>query len=52
MGIETKAGNPIETLAAALALAYVIERPNEKFVEDIQKNRMVDAKLGKATYER
>jgi len=33
-------------------LAYVIDRPNEKFIEDISKQRMVDAKLGKATYER
>jgi hypothetical protein len=33
-------------------LAYVIERPNEKFIEDIQRHRMVDARLGKATYER
>lgn len=32
--------------------AYVINRPNEKFIEDIQRHRMVDAKLGKATYER
>lgn len=33
-------------------LAYVIDRPNEKFVEDIARQRMVDAKLGKSTYER
>ena len=33
-------------------LAYVIERPNEKFMEDISRQRMVDAKLGKSTYER
>jgi hypothetical protein len=33
-------------------LAYVINRPNEKFIEDIERHRMVDAKLGKATYER
>jgi hypothetical protein len=33
-------------------LAYVIERPNEKFMEDIARQQMVDAKLGKATYER
>lgn len=33
-------------------LAYVIKRPNEKFVEDIARQRMVDAKLGKGTYER
>ena len=33
-------------------LAYVIERPNEKFMADIAAQRMVDAKLGKATYER
>jgi hypothetical protein len=33
-------------------LAYVIDRPNEKFIEDIQRHQMVDARLGKATYER
>jgi hypothetical protein len=33
-------------------LAYVIDRPNEKFIEDIERHRMVDAKLGKSTYER
>jgi hypothetical protein len=33
-------------------LAYVINRPNEKFIEDIERHRMVDAKLGKVTYER
>ena len=33
-------------------LAYVIERPNEKFMEDITRHRMVDARLGKAAYER
>jgi len=33
-------------------LAYVINRPNEKFMEDVHRHRMVDAKLGKATYER
>jgi hypothetical protein len=33
-------------------LAYVIDRPNEKFIEDIQRHRMVDANLGKSTYER
>jgi hypothetical protein len=33
-------------------LAYVINRPNEKFIEDISRHRMVDAKLGKKTYER
>jgi hypothetical protein len=33
-------------------LAYVINRPNEKFIEDIERHRMVDANLGKATYER
>lgn len=33
-------------------LAYVIERPNEKFMEDISRQRMVDANKGKATYER
>lgn len=33
-------------------LAYVINRPNEKFWEDVLHHRMVDAKLGKKTYER
>ena len=33
-------------------LAYVINRPNEKFIEDISRHRMVDANLGKKTYER
>ena len=33
-------------------LAYVINRPNEKFAEDVERHRMVDARLGKATYER
>jgi hypothetical protein len=33
-------------------LAYVIDRPNEKFIEDLQRHRMVDANLGKSTYER
>jgi hypothetical protein len=33
-------------------LAYVIDRPNEKFWEDVHRHRMVDAKDGKATYER
>jgi hypothetical protein len=33
-------------------LAYVIERPNEMFIEHVARHRMVDAKLGKATYER
>ena len=33
-------------------LAYVIDRPNEKFIEDIERHRMVDANLGKVTYER
>jgi hypothetical protein len=32
--------------------AYMIDRPNDKFIEDIQRHRMVDAKLGKSTYER
>jgi hypothetical protein len=32
--------------------AYVINRPNEKFWEDIAQKRMVDARLGKNTYER
>jgi hypothetical protein len=33
-------------------LAYVINRPNEKFMADIAGHRMVDANLGKNTYER
>jgi hypothetical protein len=33
-------------------LAYVIERPNPQFFTDISGQRMVDAKDGKATYER
>ena len=33
-------------------LAYVIERPNAAFMEDVARQRMVDAKLGKVTYER
>lgn len=33
-------------------LAYVIERPNDKFWEDRSSQRMVDARLGKTTYER
>ena len=33
-------------------LAYVIERPNEKFMEDASLRRMVDAKDGKTRYER
>ena len=33
-------------------LAYVINRPNEKFMQDVAQQRMVDAKLGKSTYER
>jgi hypothetical protein len=33
-------------------LAYVIDRPNEIFIEHVTRHRMVDAKLGKATYER
>jgi hypothetical protein len=33
-------------------LAYVINRPNEKFMADIAGHRMVDANLGKSTYER
>jgi hypothetical protein len=33
-------------------LAYVINRPNEKFIGDIERHRMVDANLGKSTYER
>jgi hypothetical protein len=32
-------------------LAYVIERPNPQFFTDIASQRMVDARLGKATYE-
>jgi hypothetical protein len=33
-------------------LAYVIDRPNEKFIEDISKQRMVDANAGRKKYER
>jgi hypothetical protein len=33
-------------------LAYVINRPNEKFMADIAGQQMVDANLGKNTYER
>ena len=33
-------------------LAYVIQRPNAQFMEDIASHRMVDARLGKTTYER
>jgi hypothetical protein len=33
-------------------LAYVIERPNTKFMEDIASQRMADARDGKALYER
>jgi hypothetical protein len=33
-------------------LAYVIDRPNVLFIEHIHRQRMVDAKLGKSTYER
>ena len=33
-------------------LAYVIERPNAKFMEDITAHRMVDASKGKTAYER
>ena len=33
-------------------LAYVIERPNSQFFIDISGRRMVDARLGKDTYER
>ena len=33
-------------------LAYVIKRPNEKFWEDVHCRKMVDARDGKATYER
>lgn len=32
-------------------LAYVINRPNQKFMEDVARRWMVDAKLGKSTYE-
>jgi len=32
-------------------LAYVIERPNTKFFEDMANKKMVDAKLGLSTYE-
>jgi hypothetical protein len=33
-------------------LAYVIVRPNASFMEDVARQRMVDARLGKVTYER
>ena len=33
-------------------LAYIIERANGKFTEDVFNQRMVDARLGKVTYER
>lgn len=33
-------------------LAYVIQRPNGKFMEDVARQHMVDARLGKVTYER
>ena len=33
-------------------LAYVIQRPNAAFMEDVARQRMVDARLGKVTYER
>jgi hypothetical protein len=33
-------------------LAYIIERANSKFTEDVFNQRMVDARLGKVTYER
>jgi hypothetical protein len=33
-------------------LAYVIERPNSQFFTDVAGQRMVDARLGKDTYER
>lgn len=33
-------------------LAYVILRPNEKFWEDVHGHKMVDARDGKAAYER
>lgn len=33
-------------------LAYVIDRPNEKFWADVHGHRMVDARDGKAAYER
>ena len=33
-------------------LAYVIERANTKFMEDVASQRMADARLGKTTYER
>ena len=33
-------------------LAYTINRANQKFMEDVAARRMVDAKLGKTTYER
>lgn len=33
-------------------LAYVINQPNDEFMQDVHFHRMVDAKLGKAKYER
>ena len=33
-------------------LAYVIDRPNEQFWTDVHGHRMVDARDGKAAYER
>jgi hypothetical protein len=33
-------------------LAYVIVQPNASFMEDVARQRMVDARLGKVTYER
>lgn len=33
-------------------LAYVIRRPNEAFIDDVQKRQMVDAAKGKSKYER
>ena len=32
-------------------LAYVIKRPNAKFIEDVNKHQMVNAQHGKVTYE-
>jgi hypothetical protein len=32
-------------------LAYVISRANSQFMEDVARHRMVDARLGKTTYE-
>jgi hypothetical protein len=33
-------------------LAYIINKANSQFIEDVARHKMVDAKLGKSTYER